>query len=124
MTDNKDFLNPEDELLLQQFFTENKQVIPDDGFSRRVARRLPVSAIRLERFWTAVCVIVGIVLFFVMDGIRELARPLIVYAYRGWELISNVPVIDLSLPRIYCAYVMAAVALLIVVGYNVVNKQR
>lgn len=72
MTDNENMkldnatfeaLNMEDEQLLQSFFADFKEEIPDDGFSERVMRQLPdTSHQRLERWWQVVCVIVGAVL--------------------------------------------------------------
>lgn len=56
MDDNRD------ELIVRKFFEENKVDIPDDGFSRRVMRRLPDRARRLNRIWTAVCVLSGLLL--------------------------------------------------------------
>lgn len=53
MTDDRD------ELLVRKFFDENKIELPDDGFSRRVMRRLPDRARRLNRIWTAVCLLLG-----------------------------------------------------------------
>lgn len=66
--------NDRDELLVRKFFDENKFDVPDEGFSRRVMRRLPDRARRLNRVWTAVCAVVGVLLFVMFDwagGIRS-----------------------------------------------------
>lgn len=58
-----------DELLLEQFFQQAREVqLPDDGFSRRVINRLPERAMRQSRLWTAVCVAVSLVLFTLVGG--------------------------------------------------------
>lgn len=121
MTDNKDFLTPKEEQMLRQFFTEHKQAIPDDGFSRRVIRQLPVSPLRLERIWTALCVTIGIVIFFALGSARQVIRPLVTYLYRCWEHINMLPDTNFSLVNAYYTYVMAAAALLIFVGYKALN---
>lgn len=56
MTDDKD------ELLVRRFFEDNVPDVPDDGFTRRVMRRLPDRERRLSRIWTAVCSAVGVLL--------------------------------------------------------------
>lgn len=56
--------------LLQDFFTENKQEIADNGFSRRVMQHLPDSNNRLAKLWTAFVMAVGAVLFFWLGGLE------------------------------------------------------
>ena len=46
-----------DEKLLKDFFTANKQEIADNGFSRRVMHRLPNCSHRLARIWNAAVVV-------------------------------------------------------------------
>lgn len=54
-------LNLEDEQLLQNFFADFKEEIPDDGFSEKVMSRLPdTSHRRLERWWQVACIVVGV----------------------------------------------------------------
>lgn len=43
MTDNND------DVLVKKFFSENRIDVPDDGFSRRVMRRLPDRTRRISR---------------------------------------------------------------------------
>ena len=54
-----------DEKLLKDFFTANKQEIADNGFSRRVMHRLPDRSI-----WNAAVVVAGAVLFIWMGGLE------------------------------------------------------
>lgn len=61
MTDKND-------ILVERFLKENRQEIPDDGFSRKVMQHLPVETpLELSRRWTvlcwSVCLLVLLVLF-------------------------------------------------------------
>lgn len=67
MTDDRD------ELLLRKYFNENKTDVPDDGFSRRVMRRLPDRARRLNHIWTAVCLLLGTLLCVASDWLGALS---------------------------------------------------
>lgn len=58
--------------LLKNFFTENKQEIADNGFSRRVMHHLPNRSNRLSRIWTAVIMLAGTILFFWMGGLEAI----------------------------------------------------
>lgn len=56
MEDNKD-------ILLNNLFAEAaKTEIADNGFSRKVMRRLPSRAERMSRIWTFVCTMAAVVL--------------------------------------------------------------
>ena len=56
MEDNKD-------ILLNNLFAEAaKTEIADNGFSRKVMRRLPSRAERMSRIWTCVCTMAAVVL--------------------------------------------------------------
>ncbi len=94
MTDDRD------ELLLRKYFNENKADVPDDGFSRRVMRRLPDRARRLNRIWTAVCLLLGTLLCAASDwlgalstAVKELAmlisaNPVLAeHPYLLWQLL-------------------------------------
>lgn len=56
--------------ILRNFFTENKQDIADNGFSRRVMRRLPDRSYRLARLWSAFVAAVATVLFIWLGGLE------------------------------------------------------
>ena len=73
-----DMAEDNNDLLLQQFFSEAaQQQIADDGFTERVMQALPQQStfnIKLfNRLWTLFCVAVFVVLFVV---------------FRGWELLA------------------------------------
>lgn len=59
-----------DDKLLEQFFADNRQEIADNGFSRRVMRRLPDYSHRLSQIWTAFCFTLALVLFITLDGLQ------------------------------------------------------
>ena len=58
-----------DEQLIRQFMQDNKQEVADNGFSRRVMRRLPLRPKEISDLLTAVGVVVGCILFYVFDGL-------------------------------------------------------
>jgi len=68
--DNNQFLS--DDELVAMFFDENRQEISDDGFSQRVMEQLPSRSVRLNRIWTLVCSLLGIVFFIWADGLAQL----------------------------------------------------
>ena len=66
-----DIMNADD-ALVAAFFTEQRQELTDNGFSQHVMRQLPSRTVRLNQIWTAVCAGIGIVLFFLLDGLQQL----------------------------------------------------
>ena len=64
MTENND-------KLLIDFFAENRQEIPDNGFTRRVMRHLPDRTRRISQVWVTFCFTLALVLFFVFDGLQQ-----------------------------------------------------
>lgn len=59
--EDEPLVSAEDDLLLQSFFAEFKEDIPDNGFSERVMRQIPdTSHQRLARWWQVACVVVGV----------------------------------------------------------------
>ena len=56
-----------DDKLLQQFFSDNRKEIEDNGFSRRVMHHLPN---RISQLWSLFCFTLAVVLFFVLDGLQ------------------------------------------------------
>ena len=65
-----------DDRLLKQFFADNKQEIEDNGFSRRVMRRLPARSNRLAQLWSAFCFTLAAVLFVTLDGFQLILNTL------------------------------------------------
>ena len=56
--------------LLRDFFSKNKQEIEDNGFSRRVMHHLPDRSRRLARIWSAFIMAVVTVLFVWLGGLE------------------------------------------------------
>ena len=61
-------MNKNDEQLISKFMQANKQDVADNGFSRRVMRRLPIRAKAISDILTAICVVASCILFYVFDG--------------------------------------------------------
>ena len=59
-----------DDKLLKQFFSEQKQEVKDNGFSRRVMRNLPGRNHRLIQIWGTVCTVLCVILFFAFGGLQ------------------------------------------------------
>ena len=59
-----------DDKLLQQFFSDNRKEIEDNGFSRRVMHHLPNRYYRISQWWSLFCFTLAVVLFFVLDGLQ------------------------------------------------------
>ncbi|MBO4486688.1 MAG: DUF5056 domain-containing protein [Prevotella sp.] len=68
--DNSKLLS--DDELVAMFFEENRQELSDDGFTQRVMEQLPSRSVRLNRIWTVVCSLLGIVFFILADGLTQL----------------------------------------------------
>lgn len=86
MMENNDYLNENDDLLVRSFFAANTPEIADDGFTERVMRRLPSPAMRLNRIWTVICGLAGIV------WLLTLIPPVALTNIKGcvWYLVKNV----------------------------------
>lgn len=88
---NLDFLNADDEQLLQSFFADCQEDIPDDGFSQRVMRSLPdTSPRRLERWWQVACVLAGIAILVLSQSWNSLLDSLFMSKVEGMLVLSRV----------------------------------
>jgi hypothetical protein len=71
-----------DDLLLKQFFDEQRHDIPDNGFSRRVMRRLPSRHHPVLSALNTLCIVLCVFLFIFLGGIQyliEMLRDMFVY---------------------------------------------
>lgn len=83
-------MNNKDEQLISKFMHANKLEMPDNGFSRRVMRHLPVRAKVLSDILTGICIIVSCILFFVFDGVNLIYQSLIPAIQQSFtQLIEN-----------------------------------
>jgi len=98
MTDNE---------LLEQVFQPIRQMqVADDGFTDRVARRLPRqrNALQLSRLWTAFCVVVAVALFVLLRGWQVVAYALV-------TLLNALPTRQQLLLFAVCAGIAGLIAL-------------
>lgn len=61
-----------DDLLVRKFFEDNRISVTDNGFSQRVMQRLPRRARRLNRIWTVICAVAGLIFVFTSDWLTPL----------------------------------------------------
>ena len=103
-----ELLSPQDEALLERFFSEQRAEIQDHGFSRRVMRQLPSRNNKLNRWWTAFCIMLGIVFFIAIRGWKVLAEAITV-------AVRTVPAQDVfQLTPVTLAVALGALALMFV----------
>ena len=65
-----------DDKQIGNFLAAGKREIPENGFTRRVMRRLPDRSRRLSQVWTACAFVLATVLFVVFDGVQMLGNAL------------------------------------------------
>ena len=75
-----------DDKLIEQFLATGRRDIADNGFTRRVMRRLPDRSNRLAQIWTALCFTLAAVLFVALDGKRYDDR---IEAIRALQAIAS-----------------------------------
>lgn len=63
-----------DDKLVKDFFSEHKQEIKDNGFSRRVRRNLPDRSLNISRNLVIACRVITITLFFVLGGLQAVGN--------------------------------------------------
>ena len=103
-----ELLSPQDEALLERFFSQQRAEIQDHGFSRRVMRQLPSRNNKLNRWWTVFCVTLGIVFFIAIRGWKVLAEAITV-------AVRTVPAQDVfQLTPVTLAVALGALALMFV----------
>ena len=103
-----ELLSPQDEALLERFFSQQRAEIQDHGFSRRVMRQLPSRNNKLNRWWTVFCVTLGIVFFIAIRGWKVLADAITV-------AVRTVPAQDVfQLTPVTLAVALGALALMFV----------
>ena len=67
-------MDEKNDILLRQFFSEAaQQTIDDNGFTERVMSQLPVRNMQwFTRIWTAGCILIAGILFYVFHGFELL----------------------------------------------------
>lgn len=110
-----DGLTDSDLKLIDDFFAPYSNTeIADNGFSRRVMRRLPApGAARLGRVWTAACVAAAIALFCLADGFAVLKGCLLDIGGDLVGVVANVSTAGHMSPlTLLCALAVVGVAAL------------
>ena len=99
-------MNDNENILIESFFKEAaQQQIEDNGFTERVMENLPAGkanlAHRLTRLWTWFCVVLGWVLFFLLNGwdsLKASFNMLLSAVLTGLEVfVTTAPTTDLQL---------------------------
>ncbi len=75
----------QEEVLLKNFFQPYQQEVEDNGFTAKVMRQLPVNTLLLDKIWTAICAVAGIVILYFAHALGGLSECL--NALKG-ELLS------------------------------------
>lgn len=83
-------MNNTDDQLINKFMQANKREIADNGFSRRVMRRLPMRSQVVSDVLTAMGIVVSCILFFVFDGASLIYDAVVpVFQQSSARLIEN-----------------------------------
>ena len=99
-------MNDKENRLIESFFKEAaQQQIEDNGFTERVMANLPAGEAnmvhRLSRLWTWFCVVMGVVLFFLLNGwdsLKASINMLLSTVLTGLEVfVTTAPTTDLQL---------------------------
>lgn len=80
-----------DEQLISGFLRDNRREVADNGFSRRVMRRLPIRPGMVSDLLTAVCVLLSCILFFTFGGPNLIQASLQeFFQHSDWNAITNI----------------------------------
>ena len=83
-------MNNTDDQLINKFMQANKREVTDNGFSRRVMRRLPMRAKVVSDVLTYIGIVVSCVLFIVFDGANLIYDAVVpVFQQSSARLIEN-----------------------------------
>ena len=83
-------MNNTDDQLISKFMQANKREVADNGFSRRVMRRLPMRAKVVSDVLTCIGIVVSCVLFIVFDGASLIYEAIVpVFQESSARLIEN-----------------------------------
>ena len=106
----------EDERLVNSFFNSHPIEVSDQSFSHRVMRHLPKTAWQMNRIWTIVCTLLGILLLFLNKGVQALCGSI-----SGlWADLSTNMLYHQSLLMTY----LALICVLMVGGYMAATSER
>ena len=95
----------------KKIFTANKADIPDQGFSERVVRQLPGRKSMLPQVVMVVCIMIGLVLAFVIQGVTPLLEQIN-------SLIASISHLQAPSPSSIVIY-FSVLTIIGIVGYSV-----
>ncbi|MCO6026051.1 DUF5056 domain-containing protein [Prevotella cerevisiae] len=122
-----------DEQLVNRFFAEHSEPIPDKGFSEKVMRNIPDRAWYISRIWGVLCVIAGILLFVEMKGwelLGTLFQSSFIGAYHSCaEKVSHIKITDILSHfdisgHTILMFMAGAVTVMLVLIYNVIMDEK
>ncbi len=111
--------NHQDDLLIAQFFQENRQEIEDNGFSEQVMRKIPNRHVVQNRIWRWICSVIGVAFFLIIDGVDSLRQALGNIMGDAIGVIASVDV-TWTTPLFV---VVAVTTILMVIGFNVLSSE-
>lgn len=117
-----------DEQLIQMFFADHQEEIPDDGFSQRVMNKIPTSKTRcLERWWQVACLVMGVIFIVSTQMVSSLEDSLFASKVTAMMLFSKALCSLGELvaqPQQLLMLLVGMVTVLCVWGYNKVLDAR
>lgn len=106
----------DDSRLLGAFFAENTIEVADDGFTERVMQRLPERSSRLNRIWTWICVVAGVMFLVVTKSwltLCALAKSMLLSIdLKQFAEINFVP------------YIVAMLVISMFLGYSLAEQRK
>ncbi|MCH3981565.1 MAG: DUF5056 domain-containing protein [Prevotella sp.] len=106
--------NHQDDLLVAQFFLENRQEIEDNGFSEQLMRKIPNRHVVQNRIWRWICSVIGVAFFLIIDGVDSLRQVLGNIMGDAIGMIASVNV-TWATPLLV---IVAVTTILMVIGFN------
>lgn len=128
IADEQMALSNADEQMIQMFFADHQEEIPDDGFSQRVMQHLPApSHRRLERWWQVACLVMGVIFIVSTQMVSSLEDSLFASKVTAMMLFSKALCSLgelIAQPQQLLMLLAGMVTILCVWGYNKVLDAR
>lgn len=112
---NEPILTADEEQLVGSFFNHHSIEVSDNGFSHRVMRHLPQDSYLLNRIWTVICSVIGLLLLIFNNGWRAISGTF----YGLWTDLSTSVAYQQNTIIIY----LTLLGILMVGGYQLVKSE-
>jgi len=99
----------------KKIFTANKADIPDNGFSERVAKRLPERKSILPQTVVIICIMIGLLLTFAIQGITPMFEQIN-------SLITSISRLQMPSPGSITTY-FGVLVMSGIIGYSMVRAE-